>query len=187
MNALVSVRSNATGFQNLPPQQRIDAARQVASNIIAKAKAAARSLAGTKANAVATKADGTTVTENENGERVVNKELGRDAFLQLLVLQMQNQDPLEPVDNTEMIAQLAQFSALEQMTELNDGFGQMSSSFGQLSFITAGSLVGHKVSGTDADGVLREGAVERAVFDQGKVYLQVGGIYVPLANVTKVE
>jgi len=180
MNALVAVRSNATGFQNLPPRQRVEAARQVASNVIAKARVAA------KANTVAQKADAY-ISENAYGERVVNNELGRDAFLQLLVLQMQNQDPLEPVDNTEMIAQLAQFSALEQMTELNDGFTQMSADFGQLSFITAGSLVGHTVSGLDANGILREGAVERAIYDQGVVYLQVAGELVPLANLTKVE
>lgn len=180
MNALVAVRSNATGLQNLPPQQRVEAARQTASNVIAKAKAVA------KANAVAQK-DDVTISEDENGERVVNKELDRDAFLQLLVLQMQNQDPLEPVDNTEMIAQLAQFSSLEQMTELNDGFEQMSADFGRLSFITAGNLVGHTVSGLDAGGILREGAVERAIFDRGVVYLQVAGELVPLANITKVE
>jgi flagellar basal-body rod modification protein FlgD len=180
MNALVAVRSNATGFQNMPPQQRVEAARQVASNTIAKAKALA------KAGAVAQK-DNVTITENENGERVVNNELGRDAFLQLLVLQMQNQDPLEPVDNTEMIAQLAQFSSLEQMTELNDGFQQMSADFGQLSFVTAGNLVGRTVSGLDVNGILREGAVERAIYDQGAVYLQVAGELVPLAYLTKVE
>ncbi|MCX5769648.1 MAG: flagellar hook capping protein [Candidatus Hydrogenedentes bacterium] len=182
MNALVAVRSNATGLQNLPRQQRVEAARQVSSNVIAKARAVAKA----NANAVAQK-DGATVSENAYGERVVNNELGRDAFLQLLVLQMQNQDPLEPVDNTEMIAQLAQFSALEQMTELNDGFGQMSADFGQLSFITAGNLVGHTVSGLDANGILREGAVERAIYERGVVYLEVAGELVPLANLTKVE
>jgi flagellar hook assembly protein FlgD len=73
------------------------------------------------------------------------------------------------------------------MTELNDAFEQMSSDFGQLSFITAGSLVGHTVSGTDANGVSCEGAVERAIYDRGVVYLQVAGELVPLANLTKVE
>ena len=45
-----------------------------------------------------------------------NSALGKDAFLQLLVTQMQYQDPLDPQDNSEYLAQLAQFSALEQMT-----------------------------------------------------------------------
>ena len=50
-------------------------------------------------------------------------ELGKDAFLQLLVTQMQYQDPLDPQDNSEYIAQLAQFSALEQMSNLNTVMG----------------------------------------------------------------
>lgn len=47
-----------------------------------------------------------------------NSSLGKDAFLQLLVTQMQYQDPLEPQDNSEYVAQLAQFSSLEQMTNV---------------------------------------------------------------------
>ena len=47
-----------------------------------------------------------------------NSALGKDAFLQLLVKQMQYQDPLDPQDNSEYLAQLAQFSALEQMTNV---------------------------------------------------------------------
>lgn len=46
------------------------------------------------------------------------QELGKDEFLQLLVTQMQYQDPLSPMDNSQMIAQLAQFSSLEQMTNV---------------------------------------------------------------------
>ena len=48
-----------------------------------------------------------------------NSALGKDAFLQLLVTQMRYQDPLNPQDNAEYLSQLAQFSALEQMTNVS--------------------------------------------------------------------
>ena len=47
-----------------------------------------------------------------------NDDLGKDAFLQLLVAQLKNQDPLNPQDNSSYIAELAQFSSLEQMTNV---------------------------------------------------------------------
>jgi len=50
-----------------------------------------------------------------------DKDLGKDAFMQLLVAQMTNQNPLEPMENTEFIAQLAQFSSLEQMQNIAAG------------------------------------------------------------------
>lgn len=55
-----------------------------------------------------------------------NSSLNKDAFLQLLVTQMQYQDPLDPQDNSEYVAQLAQFSALEQMTNVSEGLEDVS-------------------------------------------------------------
>jgi flagellar basal-body rod modification protein FlgD len=55
--------------------------------------------------------------------------LGRDAFLRLLLVQLQNQDPTSPQSNTEFIAQLAQFSALEQLTSINQAVSEMSRFF----------------------------------------------------------
>lgn len=63
--------------------------------------------------------DGTGAIKNPSIKREVNNELDKDAFLKLLVTQLQYQDPLEPMDNTQFIAQTAQFTALEQMQNLN--------------------------------------------------------------------
>lgn len=52
------------------------------------------------------------------GETNGDKELGKDAFMNLFVTQLQNQDPLEPMDNTEFLSQMAQFSSLEQMQNI---------------------------------------------------------------------
>jgi len=59
--------------------------------------------------------------------RAVSNELGKDAFLRLLIAQLQNQDPLNPMDDREFIAQMAQFSALEQMTNMNKTLEGMAS------------------------------------------------------------
>jgi len=64
-------------------------------------------------------------TARKNASALDISGLGKDEFMKLLLAQMQHQDPLSPADNTEFIAQLAQFSSLEQMTNLNENLGTM--------------------------------------------------------------
>lgn len=91
-----------------------------------------------------------------------NSTLGKDAFLQLLVTQMKYQDPLDPQDNGEYLAQLAQFSALEQMTNVSDGLADVSKLVSNIdTSVLVGQLsnmIGKEVqwtistTSTDADG-----------------------------------
>ncbi|MES2871940.1 MAG: flagellar hook assembly protein FlgD [Pseudomonadota bacterium] len=71
--------------------------------------------------------------------------LGKDAFLQLLVTQLKNQNPLDPQDNTAFVAQLAQFSSLEGITTLNDTVNALSGNFQSSQALQASSLVGRSV------------------------------------------
>lgn len=54
-----------------------------------------------------------------------SKEIGQDEFLRLLVTQLQNQDPMNPVDNQQFIAQLANFSSLEQLISINKSVNKL--------------------------------------------------------------
>ncbi|WP_455917433.1 flagellar hook assembly protein FlgD [Pseudomonas cerasi] len=74
-----------------------------------------------------------------------NQALGKDAFLQLLVTQLKNQDPLSPQDNGAFVAQLAQFSSLEGINTLNDSVNAISSNFSSSQALQASSMVGRSI------------------------------------------
>ncbi len=67
------------------------------------------------------------------------KSLGKQDFLKLLMAQLQNQDPMKPMDDTQMIAQMAQFSALEASQQLNS---TMQTSNNMQTVLQAGALIG---------------------------------------------
>ncbi|MGE6514378.1 flagellar hook assembly protein FlgD [Lysinibacillus sphaericus] len=74
-----------------------------------------------------------------------NSELGKDAFLQLLITQLQNQDPTNPMDDREFIAQMAQFSSLEQMQNMTKGLEALLASQQQTQLMSYTSFVGKEV------------------------------------------
>ena len=65
---------------------------------------------------------------NEKMTGIKNKQqMGKDEFLTLLIAQLSHQDPTNPMDNTEFVAQMAQFSSLEQMHNMSNGFEKIAS------------------------------------------------------------
>jgi len=74
--------------------------------------------------------------------------LGKNDFLQLLVTQLNNQNPLDPQDNSEFVAQLAQFSQVEGMENLNASVNTITSGFQSSQALQASSLVGRSVVDT---------------------------------------
>jgi flagellar basal-body rod modification protein FlgD len=128
----------------------------------------------------------TGATDDEEDTATKPKELGKDTFLQLLVEQMRYQDPMAPTDNAQMIAQLAQFSSLEQMNNLNEKFETLSGNIDQLNFLSASSMIGKHVAGIGADGSTITGEVSGVTMKGSIVYLNVGDKQLSMAGVQSI-
>lgn len=96
----------------------------------------------TSTNGATSAATAKTATTSEGSKTAINADF--DTFLKLLTTQMQNQDPLQPMDSTEFVAQLASFSAVEQQIRTND---QLESILGAVSTgnATLAQWIGHEV------------------------------------------
>jgi flagellar basal-body rod modification protein FlgD len=85
-----------------------------------------------------------------------NKSLGKDEFLRLFVTQLRAQNPLNPMDATGFTAQLAQFSSLEQLTNLGTQMGQLVQFQGSLQNTLTAGLIGKRISTVDgASGIIQ--------------------------------
>ena len=171
MNALVAIRGNFTGDLSSTRGERLQASREM------------RSMSDARVAHVLKRAGLMQKSESTGMAHRMANDLDRDAFLHLLVMQMQHQDPLNPVDNTDMVAQLAQFAALEQMTNLNESFDMLSGNFDQLNFISASGLIGRHVTGVDDAGNVIQGMVDTVHLDESVVYLNVEGQLLSMAGV----
>ncbi len=114
--------------------------------------------------------DSSRSTEAQTG--LSGGDLGKDEFMKMLVAQMQNQDPMAPMDNAQMTAQLAQFSALEQMENLNSQFeGFQQSATAAMSLLNScKSVVLELIDGTSVGGLL-----EKVQWNGGETQFVVDG------------
>ncbi len=117
-------------------------------------------------------------TDSNAVTRKPSNELDKDAFLKLLLVQMQNQDPLDPVDNKDMLAQMAQFTTLEQMQNMSKSFSH-SQAFGMIGKSIYAEVVDEKT------GLYNEilGNVDYVKMRSGEPYLMVEEKEVPLNKV----
>jgi len=118
----------------------------------------------------------TTSTESANG-------MDKDTFLQLLVAQLKYQDPMNPTDSTQFLAQTAQFTALEKMEAVAEQTKQAVAA--QMAF-GASSLVGRTVTYVDAGGASVTGTVDAVQFKTEGPMLTVGDDEVALGAVQTV-
>ncbi len=140
-----------------------------------------------------------------NATDAFKKTLGKDDFLKLLITQLQYQDPTNPMDDREFIAQMAQFSSLEQMQNLNYSFQNFSDSFQNFNhtFIEGFqsltyqlymnglydglNLLGKEVTYFDENEEEVAGIVEALRQKDGLYYAVVDGVEVQLEDITQIK
>jgi len=109
-------------------------------------------------------------------------------YMKLLITQLQNQNPLEPLNNNEMASQLAQFSSLQQLESMNTSFAQV---LDIANHTYANSLIGKEVSflGETAAGTIDilRGVVEQVYKEKGENFLIVGDYVLGLKDIISVK
>jgi flagellar basal-body rod modification protein FlgD len=98
--------------------------------------------------------------------------LDKNTFLKLMMVQMQNQDPLNPSDPTSYMGELAQLTTLEQTTNMAESASQTAA---EQHTTAALALLGHKVTYTDSSGASLTGTVEKIEFTSSGPMLTIDG------------
>lgn len=127
----------------------------------------------------------TSALQGEQG--VVNgkdNELGMDDFFKLLTTQLVNQDPLKPMEDTEFISQMANFSSLAQMESIADN---MSGVRDQQHALTVMGLMGKEVLADDGSGTLLAGTVTSVEWEDGALVPYIGDLKVPYESIIQIS
>jgi flagellar basal-body rod modification protein FlgD len=122
-----------------------------------------------------------TPTAAESG-RVPKQTLGQDDFLKLITVQLTQQDPLKPMEDTAFIGQMAQFTSLEQSSGMAKDMAALRSDFSRQS---ASGMIGRDVTLKTAAGQIT-GPVSSVDTSGGSVKIGVNGTYYPLSQVIRV-
>jgi len=124
-----------------------------------------------------------TYTSSSSTAAVPKKDLDKDAFLQLFTQQLRAQDPLKPMDASSMTAQMAQFSSLEQLTNINTNLNNLLLFQNSLQNVSATGMIGKRVTLTNDE----IHSVMGVVFDNNKTYLKLdNGKNVQLGEVKEI-
>ena len=112
-----------------------------------------------------------------------NQEFDKDTFLKLFIEQLRYQDPLSPQDSSAFMNQMAQFSVMEQLQNLNTSIGQL---INMQNVTEAASLVGRTVTVTGSDGTETSGTVEKVLIQQNGSKIVIDGQSYDMTQITQV-
>lgn len=110
--------------------------------------------------------------------------LDMEHFLELMIAEMQNQDPLNPMENSEILTQISQIREIEASNQLSDTLESVL--MGQ-NLSTAGGLIGKVVSALDDAGNEVVGSVDRVTVANGQIMIHVGEHRISLENVREIR
>lgn len=120
---------------------------------------------------------GTTGSSTTTSTVKTSTELGKDDFLKLLVTQLQKQDPLNPMEDKDFIAQMAQFTSLEQMKNMNTS----------VQITQATSYIGKQVSWADDAGKEQTGVVTSVKMESGEPKVMIGDTSLSLSKIITIK
>lgn len=120
------------------------------------------------------------------------QDMGKEEFITLLITQLKNQDPFEPVENSEFISQLAQFTSLQEAEDTNANLQLLAEyqrqSFQLMSLTEGASLIGKEVTYYEPVSETQlVGTVEGLQVAGGRVYLQIGDNAIPMELIMEVK
>ncbi|ASA26352.1 flagellar hook capping FlgD N-terminal domain-containing protein [Paenibacillus donghaensis] len=122
-------------------------------------------------------------TANSIKKTVGGSVMGKDQFLKILITQLQHQDPMQPMEDKEFIAQMAQFTSLEQLMNISTQLTAMNQSLGNVS-----GLIGKEITWNDAKTKLPvTGTVESIVVSSGIQYAVVGAARIAITDITEIQ
>src|SRR5689334_14347845 len=107
-----------------------------------------------------------------------------DEFMKILLTQLTHQNPLEPMDNAEMMSQFSQLNSLQELRQIHTGMDQVSAS-NQVMYLA--SLIGKHVKANRPDGKVVEGVVEGVITEKDNPQVRIGTEEVPLNEVIEVQ
>ncbi len=105
-------------------------------------------------------------------------------FIKMMVAELQNQDPMDPMSNTEMLSQISQMRSITSNEKLSSSIEALA--MGQ-SLATASTMIGKTITGVDTLGKTVTGAVDKVVIEDGSAKLYVGSSIIKTENVTSIN